>query len=132
MQHHVYVGNVGKDPELKFLQSGIAVCEFSVAVNKSVKKGDEWVNETVWIDCVAWRGRAEAIKNYVSKGTTVTIFSSDVKAEAWIGKDGKAASKIKVTVDDIKWSGKGEGGNNQNRSEEDFTPPPDNSKSIPF
>lgn len=83
----VIVGNVGKEPELKFLPSGVGTAKFSVAVTKRVKQGDTWVDgETTWYRVVAWRALAEHCAESLAKGTRV-IVSGELK-ESTYTKDG--------------------------------------------
>jgi len=63
------IGNLGKDPEVRHLESGIAVAKFSLATNESYKdKNGEWQNLTEWHDIVAWRGLAERVERDLKKG----------------------------------------------------------------
>ena len=63
------IGNLGKDPEVRHLESGVAVAKFSLATNESYKdKNGEWQNLTEWHDIVAWRGLAERVERDLKKG----------------------------------------------------------------
>lgn len=65
----ILIGNLGKDPEVRHLESGIAVAKFSVATNESYKdKSGEWQTLTEWHDIVAWRGLAERVERDLKKG----------------------------------------------------------------
>ena len=64
----VLIGRLGRDPELKYTQSGTAVCGFSLAVPRKFNK-----DETDWVDIVAWRGLAENCANYLVKGSLEAI-----------------------------------------------------------
>lgn len=87
-------GRVTKDPEMRSVGDNIAVCQFTVAVDKKGKgKG------TNFIDCVAWKGLAETIQKYVKKGTAVGI-SGHLDQSSW-EKDGKKFSKLQVVADDF-------------------------------
>ena len=69
-----FTGNVGKDPELRFLPNGDAVCNMNVAVTPRTKKGDEWVDgDVLWYRVTAWRYRAEAVAEHVVKGSLVFV-----------------------------------------------------------
>jgi single-strand DNA-binding protein len=64
-------GRLGRDAEVKFLSSGTAAVQFSIANNQRVKKGEEWVDKTQWFDIVKF-GR-EKIADYLKKGTQVSV-----------------------------------------------------------
>ena len=97
-------GNLTRDPELKETSSGMAVLEFGIAVNER-RKGNtgEWEDYANFIDCVIFGKRAEAVANYLSKGTHVAI-EAHIRQDRW-EKDGKTRSKIKLIVDEIDFAG---------------------------
>lgn len=84
-------GNLGKDPEIKQLEGGKCLCNFSVAVYRNKEKTD-------WIDCVAFNQMVEPLKQ-AEKGRKVTIYGS-FQQRTW-EKDGKNNSKIEIIVDRI-------------------------------
>ena len=111
------IGNVGRDPELKYLQSGIPVCSFSVAVNKKWKdKNDEQKEKTTWFKVTAWRQLAEVCNQYVHKGMQVMAVGT-VEASAYIGKDGQPAASLELTADKVIFLGGGRDENSGDRSE---------------
>ena len=138
-QYTVIVGNVGRDPELRYLQSGVPVCEFSVAVterwNDRNNPGGEKREKTTWYRVTAWRQLAEICNQYVQKGMQILV-TGTVEARAYIGQDGQAQASLELTARDIQFLGQrgereggdysGGGGRNQ------FAPPPDDMGDIPF
>lgn len=73
----IIVGNVGKEPEMRYTPSGQAVTSFSVATNKQyTDTGGETVKETIWFRVSAWGKQAEACKQYVKKGMKVLVEGS--------------------------------------------------------
>ena len=66
-------GNVTQDPELSFTESGIAKLKFSIACNRSYKKGEDWVEETSFFNVVAWRKLAEDTADVLEKGVGVIV-----------------------------------------------------------
>jgi len=66
----IILGNMGRDPEITYTQSGMAVCKFSLATSKKKKSGEE---VTSWHRCTAFDKRGEAIGNYVKKGKQLYI-----------------------------------------------------------
>lgn len=84
-------GNLGKDPEIKQLEGGKCVCNFSVAVYRNKEKTD-------WIDCVAFNNVAETMRQ-ADKGRKVTLYGS-FQQRTW-EKDGKKNSKVEIMVDRV-------------------------------
>lgn len=70
----ILIGNLGRDPEVKYLEGNVAVAKFSVATNESYKdkKGD-WQTQTEWHDVVAWRALAERAEKQLKKGSQVFV-----------------------------------------------------------
>ena len=66
------IGNLTRDPELSETPSGVAVCHFSIAVNRNYSSGDG-ERQTDFFNCVAWRGLGETIARYTKKGKKVSI-----------------------------------------------------------
>lgn len=94
------VGNVSRDPELKFSGSGNAWVNFSIAVNEQKKDGDRWVDDGVtFIDCKAFGQFAENIAESITKGTRVVVEGS-IKQENW-ETDGQKRSKLVLLIDNI-------------------------------
>src|SRR5215210_7010986 len=114
----ILVGNLTRDPELRYIPSGMAVSEIGLAVNDRVKKGDQWVDETTFVDITLWGRTAEVANEYLSKGAPVLI-EGRLKLDRW-EKDGQKHSKLKVTGDKLqmlpKGGGAGGGGRASNQS----------------
>lgn len=128
-QHTIIVGNVGRDPELRYLQNGVAVCDFSVAVNKRFKTANgEQRDETTWFRVTCWRQLAETVKQYLTRGRQVMVVG-EVKATAYLDKSGQPAATLEITASEIKFlGGRGEGAGQGETSGggnryEDFAPP---------
>lgn len=104
-QYTVIVGNVGRDPELRYTTSGSAVCDFSVAVNRRWTGQDGQMNEkTTWFRVTCWRKLAETVNQYVTKGRQVLV-TGEVDASAWVGDDGEARATLEITARDVKFLG---------------------------
>lgn len=99
----VLVGNMTRDPELRYTGGGTAVCEFSLAVNERVKKGDQWVDEVNYFDVVYFGKRAETVNQYLGKGSQLLV-SGRLKHERW-EKDGKKNSRVKVVGNELTMLG---------------------------
>jgi single-strand DNA-binding protein len=105
----ILVGNLTRDPELRYIPSGTAVSDIGLAVNDRIKRGDQWVDETTFVDITLWGRTAEIANEYLSKGSPVLI-EGRLKLDRW-EKDGQKHSKLKVVGDKLQMLGsKGEGG----------------------
>jgi len=104
------VGNIGKDPDIKHLDSGTTVANFSVATNKSYKQGEEWKSRTTWHRIVAWRYIAEQLERRMErvgslKGKQVFV-QGDMEDREWTDSDGNKQVTREITANIIKWMGK--------------------------
>jgi single-strand DNA-binding protein len=99
----ILVGNLCRDPELKYLPSGTAVADISLAVNDRVKKGDQWVDECCFVDVTLFGRTAEVANEYLAKGSSA-LFEGRLKYEQW-EKDGQKRSKLKVIGEKMQMLG---------------------------
>ena len=100
-QKIMIVGNVGRDAEMAYTRQGIAVLKFSVAVNKTIGKGDDKRQTTTWFNVTLWRERAEALASYIKAGMQVLVMG-EVTVSPYIDKTGKPAASLELTADDVK------------------------------
>ena len=106
----ILLGNLGKDAETKYTQSGTAVSNFTLATNRRWKdqQTGEWKEETEWHRCVLWRSENRA--NYLTKGTNVYI-EGRLQTRSWDDKDGQKRYTTEVVCEDlILLSSRGEAG----------------------
>lgn len=115
----IFMGNLTRDPEVKYLGSGTAVAEFGIAVNDRVKKGDEWIDEVMFIDAVIFGRTAEVAGEYLSKGSPVFL-TGRLRLETW-EKEGQKRSKHKLVVDKMQMIGGRGGGGGGGGGEHDQT-----------
>jgi single-strand DNA-binding protein len=104
----ILVGNLTRDPELRYIPSGTAVSEIGLAVNERVKRNEQWVEETVFVDVTLWGRTAEVANEYLSKGAPVLI-EGRLKLDTW-EKDGQKRSKLRVTAEKMQMLGGRDGG----------------------
>src|ERR1700730_17410679 len=107
----ILLGNVGKDPEVKFLPSGQAVANFSIATTDRYKdKAGEWQDRTEWHNVVAYARTAEIVRDYVKKGNKLYV-EGRLTTRSWDDKDSaKKVYRTEIVVSDLSLlSGKGEG-----------------------
>ena len=96
-------GRLVREAELKYASSGTAILKFSIAVNRSVKKGDKWEDEASFFDCVMFSKMAESVNKYLEKVKQVSIIG-ELKQERW-EKDGKQNSKVVIVVEKLQLLG---------------------------
>ena len=106
----ILVGNLTRDPELRYIPSGTAVTDIGLAVNDRVKRNDQWVDETTFVDVTLWARTAEVASEYLSKGSPVLI-EGRLKLDQWETPDGQKRSKLKVIGERMQMlSSRGGGG----------------------
>ena len=96
------VGNITRDPDLKFTGSGLAMCTFGVAVNNRKKdERGEWVDgDPSFYDVVCWRQLAENVTESLPKGTSVIVVGK-LRQRSWEADDGTKRSKVEVQADHV-------------------------------
>jgi single-strand DNA-binding protein len=99
------VGRLTRDAELKYTNTGFPIGKFSLAVNRRRKSGDEWIEEGHFFDVSLLGKRAEALTQYLTKGTQVAI-QGELRQNRW-EKDGQPRSKVEITANDIQLLGGG-------------------------
>ncbi len=101
----ILVGNLGKDPELRYTPQGDAVCSFSMATNERKKdKSGEFQDVTTWFKVTLWRRQAENASKYLSKGSSVYI-EGRLQMEEWTDRDGKERFTLGVQATDMQFIG---------------------------
>ena len=126
----ILMGNMTRDPQLSFLPSQTAVCEFGLAINRKFKKQDGSQGEEVcFVDCQIFSKRAEVVNKYFKKGDPI-FTEGRLKFDSW-EKDGKKQSKLRVFVENFGFLGKGESKPEPKRDVTDFDPN-DPDDPIPF
>jgi single-strand DNA-binding protein len=108
----ILLGNLTRDPELRYLQNGMAVTDIGLAVNERRKNANgEWIEEVTFVDVTLWGRTAEIAGEYLSKGSPA-LFEGRLKMDSWDDKQtGQKRSKLKVVGDRMQLLGaKGQGG----------------------
>jgi single-strand DNA-binding protein len=105
------LGNLTRDPELRYTPQGAAVCEFALALNRvyTNKQTGQRVEEVSFIDCVAWGRTAEISAEYLKKGRQVFV-EGRLTQDRWESPEGKKMSKVKVTCEQVTFVGSRPGG----------------------
>ena len=111
----IVMGNLTRDIDVKVTQSGLSIGRAGIAVNEKVKKGTDYVDEVMFIDCTLFGKTADLAAQYLSKGSQV-FFEGRLKLEQW-EKDGVKHSKHTIIVDKMQFiGGKQDGGGERQQS----------------
>ena len=99
------VGNLGRDPELRYTPQGTPVCSFTLATNERRKdRAGENQDVTTWFRVTLWGRQAETASQYLSKGRPVYI-EGRLRVEEWTDKDGKQRHTLEVHATDMQFIG---------------------------
>ena len=107
----ILIGNLGKDPEIKYTSSGMAVAKFSLATNERYKdKEGQWQDRTEWHNVVAWQRLAEIVGEYVKKGSKLYL-EGRIQTSSWDDKEtGQKKYRTEIIANDlVLLSGRGDG-----------------------
>lgn len=136
----ILVGNLGKDPEVRYLEGGTAVANFSIATSETFKdrnSGEKKTN-TEWHNVVLWRGLAEIAEKYLKKGMQVYI-EGKLRTRQWQDKDGNNRYTTEIVGDNLQMLGRKDENNNGSTTSPQpttNTPPIENSTNevddLPF
>ena len=114
----ILVGNLGRDPEVRYLEGGTAVANFPLATSETYKdKQGRRVEHTEWHNIVVWRGLAEVAEKYLKKGMQVYV-EGKLRTRSWDDKDGNKKYTTEIVADNMtmlsrKDDGSGQGGGSQ-------------------
>src|SRR5256714_4186898 len=118
----ILIGNLGKDPEVKYTPSGTAYAKFSLATNERYKdKEGNWQDRTEWHNIVAWQRTAEIAGEYLKKGRSVYI-EGRIQTRSWDDKEsGQKKYMTEIVAQDLVLLGGGQRGDNAGGGEHDQT-----------
>lgn len=95
-------GRLTANPELKQTQSGVSVCNFTVAVDRSYKNGEE--KQTDFFTVVCWRGLADMVSKYFAKGKEILV-SGEMQSRKWQDKDGNSRISWEIMANGVDFCG---------------------------
>lgn len=121
------LGNLTRDPEVKYLASGTQVAEFGLAVNERRKVGEKWVEDPCFVDCSAFGKTAEIAGEFLHRGSQ-TLIEGRLKLDQWQSQDWQKRSKLRVVVDKLVLLG----GKQEHSEPAPQTAPPVNEDGVPF
>ncbi len=118
----ILVGNVGIDPEVRYLEGGTAVATVRLATSESYKnKNGERITQTEWHNVVIWRGLAEVVEKYVKKGMQLYI-EGRLRTRSWDDKEGNKRYSTDVVADTMKMLSRREDSSAQPNAPQNTTP----------
>ena len=99
----ILVGNLGRDPEMRYTQNGVAVCSFSLATSETYKDRNtgERVTQTEWHNVILWRGLAETAEKFLRKGSSVYI-DGKIKTRKWEDQQGQTRYTTEIIGDTMQ------------------------------
>ena len=149
----ILIGNLGKDPEVRHLESGVGVANFSIATSETYKdrNSGERVSQTEWHNVVLWRGLADIAEKYLKKGDKIYI-EGKLRTRSWQDQQGNNRFTTEVIADNMTMLGKASektsndsmvsstnqnneatsSANNSEKLSEDFSSPEDENDDLPF
>lgn len=101
MNKSIIVGRLGRDPEVRTTQSGIAVCNLAVATDDREKKGGEWTKVTDWHQVVCFGNDAEFAGKYLVKGSSVAV-EGKAKRRKYVDKNGAERESFEIVADRVE------------------------------
>lgn len=133
------MGNLTRDPEVRYTPTGTAVGDLGLAVNENYKNKDgETVESTVFVDVEVWARQAETCAEYLSKGAPVFV-EGRLKLDQWTNQQGEKRSKLRVRADRVQFLGGAKRGaeiadapRHSTPPAEGFEAPPADEDDIPF
>ena len=99
-QQLIVVGRVGRDSELSYTPTGVAVAKFSLASNKTTGKGEGKRQTTTWFKVTLWRERAENLSQYIKQGDLLMVVG-EIDASAYLNKDGQPTASLDLTANSV-------------------------------
>src|SRR5688572_25617587 len=130
----ILLGNLGKDPEVRHLEGGVAVARLTLATNESYKdKSGKRIEQTEWHNIVLWRGLAEVAEKYLKKGSQIYL-EGKIRTRSWEDKEGVKKYTTEIVADtftmlDGKKDSGGQTPENQYQQNESMAGPADD---LPF
>lgn len=105
-QQVTLVGNLGRDPEMRYTPSGVPVSSFSLAVNKSWTNNEgQRQDKTTWFRITCWRKQAEVVSQYLTKGRQVLVIGEINEPSTYTDREGNSRASLEVTANVVKFIG---------------------------
>ncbi len=128
----ILIGNLTRDPEMRYTPQGTSVCSFGLAVNRKYKQGEENKEEVTFINIVVFGKQADTCGQYLNKGSSALI-EGRLKENRWETEDGQKRSKLEVIAQSVQFMPRKQAGAGSGAPTNDASMPPDELTDIePF
>jgi len=128
----ILIGNLTRDPELRYTPQGTSVCNFGIAVNRKYKQGDEMKEEVTFINIVVFGKQADNCGQYLNKGNPVLV-EGRLQERRWETEEGQKRSKHEVVAQSVQFLPRKQSGGDTNSTSGGGVAPPDETTDIePF
>ncbi len=128
----ILMGNLTRDPEVRYTPQGTSVCNFGIAVNRKYKQGDEIKKEVTFINVVVFGKQADTCGQYLNKGSSVLV-EGRLQERRWETEEGQQRSKHEVVAQTVRFlSKKLAGGEPQTNDPGEVIPPDETTDLEPF
>ncbi|UCH80798.1 MAG: single-stranded DNA-binding protein [Nitrospiraceae bacterium] len=127
----ILIGNLTRDPELRYTPQGTSVCSFGLAVNRKFKQAEEMKEEVTFINIVVFGKQADTCGQYLSKGSSVLI-EGRLQERRWETEEGQKRSKHEVVAQNVRFMPRKQAGGMESSGGGDFMPPDDSTEIEPF
>ncbi len=130
------LGNLTRDPELRYTANGFAVAGFGLAVNRKFKQNNEWKDDTCFVDITVWGKQAESCTEYLHKGSSVFV-EGRLNFRSWETEQGQKRNKLEVVANNVQFLSKPEKkiGTDENKDDVNGSAqsvPPAEEEDVPF
>ncbi|MBI5633237.1 MAG: single-stranded DNA-binding protein [Nitrospirae bacterium] len=127
----ILIGNLTKDPELRYTPKGTPVCTLRLACTTRYKSGDSMKDDTLFINVVVWGKQGETAAQYLAKGKSVLV-EGRLQEQRW-ETDGQQKSRFEIVAQGVRFlSKKDEAGSHDTNTSDDFAPPDETTDLEPF
>ncbi len=127
----ILIGNLTRDPELRYTPQGTSVCNFGLAVNRKYKQGEEMKEEVTFINIVVFGKQADTCGQYLNKGSSVLV-EGRLQESRWETEDGQKRSKHEIVAQNIRFMSRKQGASDYNSGGETAPPPRETTDIEPF
>ena len=130
------MGNLTRDPELRYTANGLAVAGFGLAINRKYKQNNEWKEEVCFVDITVWGKQAENCAEYLNKGNSVFV-EGRLNYRSWETEQGQKRNKLEIVASNVQFLSRpakninAEGKEQSHGLEEQNNPPP-LEEDVPF
>jgi single-strand DNA-binding protein len=126
----ILIGNLTRDPEVRYTPQGTSVCNFGIAVNRKFKQGDETKEEVTFINIVVFGKQADTCGQYLNKGSSVLV-EGRLKENRWETEEGQKRSRHEVVAQSVRFLSRKQGDANTSSSGQG-EPPEETTDIEPF